>query len=88
MNRYYFTVSGMGIEKGIICFTCVHTFIKNLGENKHVKGLNYSSVEKHFVMDTDYDDVASASAAVLKSLDFASNQLNKDFLLTEINKSV
>lgn len=86
MKRYYFTVTGMGIEKGVICFTCVHEFIKHLGSNRDIIGLNYSSERRQFTADCSLDSVSDVSAVIKESLVHTSLLLNKDFSLITVSE--
>ena len=84
MQKFYFTVNGMGIEKGWVCFTCMQTFIADMSEREPACSLIFSNVKKHFVLEGNFSDVVSASSAIKKALKRVSAVLNKKFELDKI----
>lgn len=80
MQKFTFTVRGMGLEQGYVCIDCVKSILKHLSDDSDVLSVTFSNIKKEFTLSAGTDSARHIKNILKKAAKKAGDSLNKDFI--------
>lgn len=80
MQKFTFTIKGIGLEQGYVCINCVKSIIQTLSSESAIDSVTFSNIQKEFILLAGIDNVKKVKSIITKAAKRAGEPFNKTFV--------